>query len=475
MKGNLEHVAGVQVNDIHSQLNPTIVDRVVTVDSLEAIQAAVAAARSEGESLSIAAGRHAMGAQQFGSDTVLLDTVPMNRVLDFDAEAGLITVEAGIYWPELIGAIRQADREGAPQWAIAQKQTGGDRMSIGGALAANVHGRGLQMCPIIADVDSFVLVDADGVVRRCSREENVELFGLVIGGYGLFGVVYSVTLRLAPLQKLQRDVSVIDIEEIMPAFEQRIADGFLYGDFQYSIDNSSENFLTRGVFSCYKPVANDTPIPESQRELTVDDWRRLILYAHASKPQAFAEYVAHYLATDGQIYWSDLHQLGYYEENYHRALDQYLGASAPATEVITEIYVPRPSLAPFMFQVREDFQEHGTEVVYGTIRLVERDEESFLAWARESFACIIFNLHVSHSPEGQAAAAAAFRRLIDRAIQYGGSYYLTYHKHATRQQVEQCYPQFPEFLRLKQQYDPAERFQSNWYRHYAAMFADELG
>ena len=190
--------------------------------------------------------------------------------------------------------------------------------------------------------------------------------------------------------------------------------------------------------------------------------------------QAFEQYVAHYLATDGQVYWSDLHQLGYYEENYHRLLDRHLGAAAPATEVITELYVARQSLAAFMYDVREDFRQNQTEVVYGTIRLVERDEESFLAWARESLACIIFNLHVSHTPEGKEHAAAAFRRLIDRAIDYGGSYYLTYHKHATRSQVEQCYPQFPEFLRLKRRYDPAERFQSDWYRHYAAMFSDVI-
>lgn len=465
-------MSGELVNDLHSQLNPTTVDRIVPVDSLESIQAAIAVAQSEGKSLSIAGGRHAMGAQQFGSDTVLLDTVPMNRVLDFDAEAGLISVEAGIYWPELIAACRQADREDAPQWAIAQKQTGGDRMSIGGALAANVHGRGLRMRPIIDDVESLVLVDASGNIQKCSRAENAELFRLVIGGYGLFGVVYNVTLRLAPRQKLQRAVSVIDIEELMPAFEQRIADGFLYGDFQYSIDDSAANYLTRGVFSCYRPVSLDTPIPNDQLELSVDDWRRLILYAHAKKPQAFEEYVTHYLATDGQIYWSDLHQLGYYEENYHRALDQYLGASAPATEVITEIYVPRNALPQFMHTVREDFRQHRTEVVYGTIRLVERDDESFLAWARESFACIIFNLHVSHTPEGQEDAAAAFRRLIDRAIQLNGSYYLTYHKHATRAQVEQCYPQFPEFLHLKRRYDPGERIQSDWYRHYTTMFSD---
>jgi hypothetical protein len=52
------------------------------------------------------------------------------------------------------------------------------------------------------------------------------------------------------------------------------------------------------------------------------------------------------------------------------------------------------------------------------------------------------------------------------------TYYLTYHRDATRKQIESCYPQFAEFLRLKKKYDPEERFQSDWYRHYRTMFAD---
>ena len=102
--------------------------------------------------------------------------------------------------------------------------------------------------------------------------------------------------------------------------------------------------------------------------------------------------------------------------------------------------------------------------------LIERDDECFLAWAKEPYACIIFNLHIEHTPEGIAHSADAFRRLIDLGIKYGGRYYLTYHKHATRQQVEACYPQFPEFLQLKRQHDPRELFQSDWYRHYRDMF-----
>jgi hypothetical protein len=111
------------------------------------------------------------------------------------------------------------------------------------------------------------------------------------------------------------------------------------------------------------------------------------------------------------------------------------------------------------------------DAIYGTIRLIERDEESYLPWARESWACVIFNLHTVHTDEGIAHSADAFRRLIDLASGRGGSYFLTYHRWATREQVERCYPRFRAFLEEKLSHDPEERFQSDWYRHHKQLFA----
>ena len=66
------------------------------------LAATVARARRDGKSVSIAGGRHAMGGQQFGEASVLIDTRALDRVLAFDAERGLITVEGGILWPALL-------------------------------------------------------------------------------------------------------------------------------------------------------------------------------------------------------------------------------------------------------------------------------------------------------------------------------------------------------------------------------------
>lgn len=469
----MSQAQAVFVNDLHSQLNPTWVERIVPVDSPAAIRESVAAARAEGKSLCMAGSRHAMGGQQFGSGSILLDLRPLRRVLAFDAARGMVEVEAGIQWPELIEYLHTAQKDAACSWTIAQKQTGADSLTLGGALSANVHGRGLQMKPIIADVESFVLVDAQGEVRTCSRTQNAPLFHLAIGGYGLFGVIYSVTLRLVPRRKLRRVVDIVeDIALVEPAFRQRITEGYLYGDFQFDVDEHSPHFLQRGVFSCYTPVAAQTPMPVEQKVLSNEEWRQLAYLAHADKAQAYHLYTGHYRATSGQLYWSDTHQLSFYDDGYHSRLDQLLGAAHPGSEMITELYVPRPALADFMRAAAGLLRRSGSSVVYGTVRLIEQDEESFLTWAKEAYACIVFNLHVDHTPAGLAQTQSSLCALIDLALSFDGNFYLTYHKFASQAQVESGYPQFRRFLDLKKQYDPDEIFQSEWYRHYKELFSN---
>ena len=463
--------AGMVVNDVHSQLNATTVREIVKPRTVADVQAAVVRARSSGISVAVAGGRHAMGGQQFGEAGMLVDTRDLNRVLAFDAERGTITIEGGIQWPQLLEHLNRVQEGAGRQWGIYQKQTGADRLSIGGALACNAHGRGLNLKPIVQQVEEFDLVDAAGELRTCSRAAHPDLFRLVIGGYGLFGIVTRVRLALRPRVKVRRVVMLAETPTVMDRLEERIRDGYQYGDYQFATDFTRDSFLRRGVFSCYQPVPDDTPLTEHPTRFNPEDWARLTFYSHRYKRRAFEVYSTRYLETSGQIYWADWQLSAAYVDNYHADLDRAFHAKVKGSEMITEIYVPRPRLAPFMEAARGALRSRGANVVYGTVRLIERDDETFLAWARERYACVIFNLHLDHTPKAIAAAADAFRALIDLGIEQGGSYYLTYHRWARKDQVERCYPQMPEFLALKRQHDPGEVFQSNWYRHYREMFA----
>ena len=462
---------GVLCNDIHSKLNPTRVARVLRPCSTQEIVALVRDAAATGRKVSICGARHAMGGQQFGEGTLLLDCSHLANIGEVDAH-GLIELGAGVKWRELVEALHSQQAGAEIIWTIRQKQTGADDLTLGGSLAANAHGRGLQMRPIIDDVEAFTLVNSSGEILRCSRSQNAGLFRLAIGGYGCFGIITSICLRLTPRLKLRRLVKITTLDELMPMLDQRIGDGCLYGDFQFSIDENSLDFLHRGILSCYQPVDPEHLMPGTRMEMGKSEWRRLIHLAHHDRARVFVDYSNYYLGIHGELYWSDSHQLSVYIDDYHSELDRESCANVAASEMISELYVPRERLVDFMSAAAKLLRCCGVPVIYGTVRLIRRDTESFLAWAREDFACVIFNLHTEHDKAGITRSAVAFMALIDEALALGGSFFLTYHRWASRAQIERAYPQFAEFLRLKEIHDPNELFQSEWWRHHRNLFAE---
>src|SRR6266511_4303688 len=388
----------IWVNDVHSQLNRTRVRELLRPRTRDELVEIVRSASRKGLPISVSGCRHSMGGQQFATDSICLDTRSLDRVISFDREHGLIKAEAGIQWPKLIRTYLDAEADSVKQWGIAQKQTGADTFTLGGSLSSNVHGRGLAMKPLISNIESFTLINADGKSIRCSRDENNELFRLATGGYGLFGLIDSVTLRLVPRQELRRVVEIIRADDLPKRFQERIAQKFLYGDFQFLVDEKSPDFLQRGVFSCYEPIDEHEPIV-AKKELREDDWLDLLRLAYTNREKAFERYSDYYLSTNGQTYWSDTSQLSAYLPNYAQKIREQIGGEESSL-IITEIYVPRPDLPDFLAQAAELLRSNRTIVIYGTGRLIEKDDESFLAWAKETYACVIFNLLSFHTPRG---------------------------------------------------------------------------
>lgn len=472
------------VNDHHSGLNLTIVSNIFKPESVSELQEIVRSAALDGKQIAIAGGRHAMGGQQFLSNQILIDTGNLKRVINFDQEKGLIEVESGIMWPDLIQYLQKSQpdfsmsssaeagvvsrcsggRNFTP-WTIRQKQTGCDLLSLGGALSANVHGRGLTKAPIVEDVESFTIVLCDGTVQTCSRHQNYELFSLAIGGYGLFGIISTVTLRLTKLVTLKRSVKVCATKDAVAKLERAKLNGATYGDFQFSIDSQSSDFLQFGILSVYTPVKATLVPPEPAKLLSQSDWEELLYLAHCNKKLAFEKYRDHYLSTNGQLYQSDIFQSATYITDYHRVLDARLKSRCEGSEAITELYVPRAALGKFMKRAAELLRAEQADVIYGTVRLIEPDNETFLKWATQPWACIIFNLHVDHNDHHIDATSKVFRSLYQLAIEFGGKYYLTYNRYAAANQLQSCYPQIAEFIQLKYKYDPQHRFNSDWFNY----------
>ena len=463
------------LNDVQSQLNATEVARVVAPATAQEIGEAIAEASAERLAVCPSGALHSMGGQQFAHGGISVSSSRLTEIGPLNPDSATVWVQTGVKWPKLVEWLR-AEQEGlADELTIIQKQTGADEMTLGGALSSNIHGRVLNRRPIIADIEAFYLTRATGDRVRCSRGENAELFSAAIGGYGLFGVVDSILLRLEPRRQVIRRVREIGVGDVIPALEDQICRGATYGDFQYMTDENSPDFMAKGILSTYTPAGRAVAAPDDQVGLSTEDWVRLYALAHTAKSQAYAEYANHYLQTDGQIYGSDEHQFSPYLPEAGQTLARKLGWSTPASLMISELYVPRDRFGNFMSAARRAVLETGANVVYGTVRLIEAEDESILRWAKQDYACIIFNLLVEHSSQGIDSAKGQFRSLIDCALDEDGCYYLTYHRWARKDQIERAYPEIRQFIDLKAQYDPSGVFDSDWYRSLRGILLEDAG
>jgi FAD/FMN-containing dehydrogenase len=153
---------------------------------------------------------------------------------------------------------------------------------------AAFHGRGLSYAPFVQDIASLRIVQADGQILLCSRESNQALFRLVIGGYGLFGFVTELTLRLRHRCYLRRQVQSVSSAEVFPALESLAAEGHEYGDYQFNVDENSPEFLRAGVLATYRPT--DVTPQKSQRNLSDQEWLAFLGLAHTDRKTGYEKY-----------------------------------------------------------------------------------------------------------------------------------------------------------------------------------------
>jgi FAD/FMN-containing dehydrogenase len=197
----------------------------------------------------------------------------------------------------------------------------------------------------------------------------------------------------------------------------------------------------------------------------------LLEIAHRDRGSAYRRYAKLELSKDRNVEWSDLHQLSTYPAGYHQEIEKRLGADFVGADLILEVYVPRNELISLLEEARRTLLASELRLIYGAIRFIEPDKDSYLAWAKKRYACVVFSPHTSVETQDLKKTADTCRQLIRAATKRSGSFYLTYNRFATREELASAYPQFQDFLKLKRQYDPREMFESDWYRYYKDLYA----
>ncbi len=163
------------VNDV-ARLNRTLVREVIHPRNTGEIRDAVLAAAKNGLKVTIAGKRHSMGGQTLYPDAIALDMLEFNKTLSLDETNKILTVQSGATWSSIQEFLN-------PHGLAVLAMQGPNVFTVGGSMSVNAHGWDMRHGPVAASVEWFRILLADGSIRRCSREENSELFHFDLGGY----------------------------------------------------------------------------------------------------------------------------------------------------------------------------------------------------------------------------------------------------------------------------------------------------
>ncbi|MEO1451664.1 MAG: FAD-binding oxidoreductase, partial [Bacteroidota bacterium] len=147
----------------------------------------------------------------------LFSTHKLNKLLAFDREKGILTCESGVILSDILDVI-------VPAGFFLPVTPGTKFISIGGAIAADVHGKNHHAEGCFSDhLLSFDLVNAAGQIVRCTKEDTPELFWQTVGGMGLTGIIIRATFNLKPIETAfirQESIKAQNLQEIMDLFEE---------------------------------------------------------------------------------------------------------------------------------------------------------------------------------------------------------------------------------------------------------------
>lgn len=456
--GQFEPPPAGHADDV-SRLNLTRVAEVWPVPSdpdtaRQQLQDLLRRARETGRRVSVAGARHSMGGHTLYPDGLVIDMRPF-RHLHFDPERNLLTVGAGAFWTDVIPYL---DSHGRSVEVMQSDST----FSVGGSLSVNCHGWQFGRPPIASTVESFQLLRADGSLVRCSRSENTELFSLALGGYGLFGIILDVELRVAPNVRLRLEPLQLLVDDALNVLDQARLDSsgpaMVYARLNISPNHLFENMR---VSAFYPDPVGEIPALAPMGRLglhrtvfrgSVDsDYGKELRWFAETKVQPFLspEYVSRNQLLNETPEW-------------------YLNRSPHQTDILHEYFVPRAAVSRFLAEARRIIRQQEGDLLNATVRDVAADPDTFLCYARQPVIAFVLFFNQARTPEGERRMQAMTRELIDASLEAGGCYYLPYRLHATPEQFHRAYPQAREFFRLKRQYDPEELFQNQFYARYGA-------
>ncbi|MBC6976173.1 FAD-binding oxidoreductase [Bacillus sp. Xin] len=451
-----KQIANPVISDV-GRLLPTKIKRVENVADEQALTKLVTDANVSGEKISIAGMQHSQGGQTYYPNGTVLNMKGYNKILDFDPEKKRIRVQSGMTWDDIQKKVNS--------YGLAvQVMQSQNIFTVGGSLSVNVHGRDIRHEALIDTVESFRLLTADGTVKNVSREENADLFPYVIGGYGLFGVILDVTLKLTDDELYTMQTKTLDYKEYTSYFKEKVKKDENVRMHLARISVAPTSFLKEMYVTDYVLEEN-----QNKREEYSELKEENIIAA----PKFFLG-LSRYSDWGKNTFWDIQRNYierinGTYEtrNNVMRSDSTFMEYENPnRTEILQEYFVPIDQFTAYIDDLRTVLNKEELNLLNITIRYVEKNENAVLSYAKDDMFALVLLINQGRSEGEIKKTKTVLGKMIDVTLKHNGSYYLPYYSYPTKQQLKQAYPRIEEFLQKKKEIDPQERFVNLFYKEY---------
>lgn len=419
---------------------------------LKELENVVLKAQKECRSIALVGADQSMGGQTTSDrkQSYRISLEKFNKLVSLDIHKQEVSVQAGMTWRELQMLI-------APHGLAIRAMQSYHDFSIGGSLSVNVHGQDLHDAPLIKTVKSFQLLCADGIIRTVSRTENPDLFGLAIGGYGLFGIITEVTLNLTLDTMLERHTATIKAHQLPDYFQKHVKNNPNISFYSARFSMGSQDLLENGLVIYY----TNSGIPSTEQ-----------FKPFALHHGLFARSFLALTKMSGLIKnWRFFFETQYLNSPMTVSRNNFLNISTVslpqyAKYILQEYFIPYDTLAAFIKQMKQTFNQYDVNIINVSARHVPQDTESMLTYAPQECCALVLYINIPENEKGYVNCGKWTNDLINSALTCRGTYYLPYHLLGTDTQILQAYPNLPAFLALKKQSDPEELFSNRLYERY---------
>ena len=397
-------------------------------------------------------GRSYNNAAQCGGG-VVISTARLNRIVDLDPATGLVTCEAGVSLEQLMVA-------GLPAGWFVPVSPGTRQVTVGGAIAADVHGKNHHVAGSFArHVRSFDILLPAGELRTVTAKSDPVLFWATAGGMGLTGLIVRAVVQLKRVgtSRIRVDtVRTADIDETMAvlaehdrafgytvAWSDSLARGaglgrsvVTSGDFAEPADlppaDRADPFAFRpgarlGVPAWFPPGL----INRYTVALANEAWYRKAPRRRDGEIQSIG---AFFHPLDGIKNWNTVYGPGGFRQ-YQFVVP--FGAEATLRRILERISAAR---APSFVTVLKRFGP---------------GDDGYLSFPMPGWTLAL------DFPARTPGLDAMLRRLDDDVVAAGGRVYLAKDSRVSADVLAEMYPRLPDFRKLRGELDPAGQLVSD--------------